>query len=105
MQWVAAQTPNSQRLGKRDPEEKPRSLYPFRFALDPAGVPGLGASPGVLGKTALCDEHKQMPASCLMRLAGINDWICVSANTEKSLVARDGIEPPTRGFSIRCSTN
>jgi hypothetical protein len=21
------------------------------------------------------------------------------------MVARDGIEPPTRGFSIRCSTN
>jgi len=21
------------------------------------------------------------------------------------LVARDGIEPPTRGFSVRCSTN
>ena len=46
--------PNSQRLEKRDPEEKPRSLYPFRFALDPAGVPGLGTSPGVWGKTALC---------------------------------------------------
>ena len=23
----------------------------------------------------------------------------------KILVARDGIEPPTRGFSVRCSTN
>ena len=23
----------------------------------------------------------------------------------KKMVARDGIEPPTRGFSIRCSTN
>jgi hypothetical protein len=32
---------------KRDPEENPRSLYPARFALAPAGVPGLGASPGV----------------------------------------------------------
>jgi len=21
------------------------------------------------------------------------------------MVARDGIEPPTRGFSVRCSTN
>ena len=105
MQWVAAQTPNSQRLEKRDPEENPRSHYPLGFALAPADVPGLGTSPGVLGKTALCDEHKQMPASCLMRLAGINDWICVSANPEKYLVARDGIEPPTRGFSIRCSTS
>jgi hypothetical protein len=32
---------------KRDPEKNPRSLYPVRFALAPAGVPGLGASPGV----------------------------------------------------------
>ena len=23
----------------------------------------------------------------------------------KGLVAREGIEPPTRGFSVRCSTN
>ena len=45
---MVAQTPNSQRLeNKRDPEENPRSLYPARFALAPAGVPGLGASPGV----------------------------------------------------------
>ena len=35
---------------KRDPEENPRSLYPVRFALAPAGVPGLGASPGVWAK-------------------------------------------------------
>ncbi len=47
---MVAQTPNSQRLeNKRDPEENPRSLYPLRFALAPAGVPGLGASPGVWG--------------------------------------------------------
>ena len=32
---------------KRDPEENSRSLYPLGFALAPAGVPGLGASPGV----------------------------------------------------------
>ena len=51
MQWVAAQTPNSQRLEKRDPEENPRSHYPLGFALAPADVPGLGTSPGVLGKT------------------------------------------------------
>ena len=39
-----------QRLeNKRDPEENSRSLYPLRFALAPAGVPGLGASPGVWG--------------------------------------------------------
>jgi hypothetical protein len=25
--------------------------------------------------------------------------------TLKKLVAREGIEPPTRGFSVRCSTN
>lgn len=63
MQWVAAQTPNSQRLGKRDPEEKPRSLYPFRFALDPAGVPGLGASPGVcfFGKPKLPEASSGRP--------------------------------------------
>ena len=34
---------------KRDSEENPRSLYPLRFALASAGVPGLGASPGVWG--------------------------------------------------------
>ena len=45
---MVAQTPNSQRLeNKRDPEENPRSLCPVRFALATAGVPGLGASPGV----------------------------------------------------------
>lgn len=27
------------------------------------------------------------------------------ANTEEKLVPRDGIEPPTRGFSIPCSTD
>jgi hypothetical protein len=27
------------------------------------------------------------------------------ASLGEILVARDGIEPPTRGFSIRCSTN
>ena len=26
-------------------------------------------------------------------------------NSLKTLVARDGIEPPTRGFSVRCSTS
>jgi hypothetical protein len=25
--------------------------------------------------------------------------------TGNEVVARDGIEPPTRGFSVRCSTN
>ena len=68
MQWVAAQTPNSQRLGKRDPEEKPRSLYPFRFALDPAGVPGLGASPGVwvteADRSAAPHNEKSRTANC-----------------------------------------
>lgn len=28
-----------------------------------------------------------------------------SENQGKKIMARDGIEPPTRGFSIRCSTN
>ena len=38
---------------KRDPEKNPRSLYPLRFALAPAGVPGLGASPGVWAVSSL----------------------------------------------------
>ncbi len=29
----------------------------------------------------------------------------VAANSAESLVARGGIEPPTQGFSILCSTN
>jgi hypothetical protein len=29
--------------------------------------------------------------------------ICVTGGNV--MVARDGIEPPTRGFSVRCSTN
>jgi hypothetical protein len=29
----------------------------------------------------------------------------LSTQLENIMVARDGIEPPTRGFSVRCSTN
>ena len=54
---MVAQTQNSQRLeNKRDPEENPRSLYPARFALAPAGVPGLGASPGVWASCLRADQ-------------------------------------------------
>jgi hypothetical protein len=28
-----------------------------------------------------------------------------SLRSAKSMVAKDGIEPPTHGFSVRCSTN
>ena len=28
-----------------------------------------------------------------------------AGNADLAMVARDGIEPPTRGFSVRCSTS
>jgi len=46
---------------KRDPEENPRSLYPVRFALTTAGVPGLGASPGVWG---VIEKQPHITNSC-----------------------------------------
>ncbi len=30
---------------------------------------------------------------------------CAWAKSLQRIVAREGIEPPTRGFSVRCSTN
>ncbi len=37
--------------------------------------------------------HQKRKAHLSMRFSSIK------------MVARDGIEPPTRGFSVRCSTN
>ena len=34
-----------------------------------------------------------------------NFGIKKTAETVKNLVARDGIEPPTQGFSVPCSTD
>jgi hypothetical protein len=31
--------------------------------------------------------------------------ILLGIASSKSMVAKDGIEPPTHGFSVRCSTN
>jgi len=50
-------------------------------------------------------------AGCALVASATNDEISSASadinNNEinKLLVAREGIEPPTRGFSVRCSTN
>ena len=47
----------------------------------------------------------QSPWSLILEVMGN---VVVRVNAEKSrmqMVARDGIEPPTHGFSVRCSTS
>ena len=36
---------------------------------------------------------------------GLRQWFAGDDWHLQEMVARDGIEPPTRGFSVRCSTN
>jgi hypothetical protein len=44
--------------------------------------------------------HKCLKISRKMALGS-----CWWTSVEGEMVAREGIEPPTRGFSVRCSTN
>ena len=64
---------------KRDPEKNPRSLYPLRFALAPAGVPGLGASPGV-GGSQFSSGH--LPSMQYRPHASIISRSCASSSAE-----------------------
>ena len=53
----------------------------------------------IIGKLHGCASHGY--ASIPTAVANIN----VGMEREEGVVPRDGVEPPTRGFSVRCSTN
>jgi integrase len=55
----------------------------------------------LFGKTGTHLAHKQESAN----EKGHQPATLNSVDSEFELVARDGVEPPTRGFSVRCSTN
>ena len=65
---------------KRDPEKNPRSLYPVRFALAPAGVPGLGASPGVWVETRHLTEAVTAVAALEFSAVDIEAYLRGSAD-------------------------
>ena len=49
------------------------------------------------GRGVLIEAGAERPEFAPLRSGGCEDVM--------QLVARDGIEPPTRGFSVRCSTS
>ena len=52
-------------------------------------------------------QHRDFKVNCSI-LEHLNKVIKMTVKTaafRKEMVARDGIEPPTQGFSVPCSTN
>jgi arginine:agmatine antiporter len=70
------------------------SSAPFALAVD--GILG----PAAAGLVAMC---------AILKASGtLGGWVLVTGEATRwtaAMVAREGIEPPTRGFSVRCSTN
>ena len=52
-----------------------------------------------------CDIQLPKLALYQAELRPVDEEQKKSGKQGKKIMARDGIEPPTRGFSIRCSTN
>ena len=48
-------------------------------------------------------QPKETPEGNVFSVSG--DWNLNPGNVALLVVAREGLEPPTRGFSVRCSTN
>jgi hypothetical protein len=46
---------------------------------------------------------KKVPSTNQRKPTGVD--VVTVANLEKGMVAKDGLEPPTQGFSVLCSTN
>ena len=40
-----------------------------------------------------------------MRDSRVPSWVPLASQVVEGVVAWDGVEPPTRGFSVRCSTS
>jgi integrase len=68
-----------------------------------AKLPGNDCHAGVTDTAQNAGEHGARGAGASSRLAAIS--VEESAISGGSVVPRDGIEPPTRGFSVRCSTS
>ncbi len=72
------------------------------------------SAPGAINLLGEVFRHLQgMSAVDLDSFVALNLQVMVAANALRpissnktvEMVARDGIEPPTRGFSVRCSTS
>ena len=52
-------------------------------------------------------RHRDFKVNCSNAIFFLNNkkMTVKTASFRKEMVARDGIEPPTQGFSVPCSTN
>ena len=50
-------------------------------------------------------DHKDFKVNCSNTIFLTNNKKIDHTVERKEMVARDGIEPPTQGFSVPCSTN
>ena len=50
-------------------------------------------------------DHKDFKVNCSKIISFVNKKSTAVADRKEMMVARDGIEPPTQGFSVPCSTN
>jgi hypothetical protein len=59
-----------------------------------------------LAEAVFNSPAKRALCSALGGSSQVTEWLPPKLPAiNKGLVAREGIEPPTRGFSVRCSTN
>ena len=73
-----------------------------RYAHFQPGKHLVAASRAIEGQSELGTKLTTVNEAATLRIA---DDAVNSLNSRQILVAREGIEPPTRGFSVRCSTN
>ena len=109
------------RKGTRTPDPLLRRqlLYPAELCGHMATIAGLEpATSGVTGRRSnhlnymaiLCDKlyrHKPMmvmPAGFEPAVSSLRGWRPEPIRRRHHMVLQSGVEPPTRGFSIRCST-